>query len=112
MHEGQQEAIRGNLAAQAALVWGQIEDLHRYIRTGEIGAATQGAGRPIEATPEVSRYEEAIRRAGRFVMPDEVDKWLDEKPLEERPVVDLDPARDAPTPTQAFLLDCNAPPAS
>ena len=76
MVEGQQEAIRRNLVAQAALVWGQVTDLDRFIATGEVEVRPAEYGQPAPVTPEVARYKRAIEIAGRFVMPDEVDKWL------------------------------------
>ena len=89
MAEDHREATRRNLVAQAALVWGGIEDLQGFIDTGAVGGKAKGIGRPLAATPEVERYEEAIRRAGRFVMPDEVDQWLNEgdgRPGDGQPV--------------------------
>lgn len=76
MVDGKQEAIRRNLVAQAMLVWGNVEDVAAFVYNGELSGKTRGTGQPIPTTPEVDRYAEAIRRAGRFVMPDEVDQWL------------------------------------
>jgi hypothetical protein len=76
MVEGQQEAIRGNLVAQAALVWGQIQDVKLFIQTGRAEAKPEWVGKPAAVTDDVARYAAAIERAGRFLMPDEVDGWL------------------------------------
>ncbi len=71
--EGSSRAWRGRLFELSLLAWGKIEDVGRYLETGEVD------GRkllPPPITPEVSRYMRAIDKAGRFVMPDEVDKIL------------------------------------
>jgi hypothetical protein len=76
MAEGSSRAWRGRLVELSLLAWGKIEDVGSYLETGEI------AGRKPVApsiTPEVSRYMRAIDKAGRFVMPDEVDKILGEE---------------------------------
>ena len=76
MAEGSSRAWRSRLVELSLLAWGKIEDVGSYLETGEI------AGRKPVApsiTPEVSRYMRAIDKAGRFVMPDEVDKILGEE---------------------------------
>jgi len=75
MCTGARRAARERLVAQAALVWGQISDVAEFIASGDV-STTKGQGQAPPITPEVDRYMQAIRKAGRFVMPDEVDKWL------------------------------------
>ncbi len=81
MTAGQQETIRRNLVAQAAAVWGGIENLDEFIHTGNCTARPEYVGRAPEVTPDVARYRRAMEIAGKFIMPEEVDAWLalDEK---------------------------------
>ena len=76
MAEGSSRAWRGRLVELSLLAWGKIEDVGSYLETGEIAGRKQPAP---SITPDVSRYMRAIDKAGRFVMPDEVDKILGEE---------------------------------
>jgi hypothetical protein len=84
MVEGRREAVRRNLVAQAALVWGQIDDLQQFIATGRAEAKPEYVGQPAPVTEDVARYAQAMERAGRFLMPDEVDKWLKDEAAEQQ----------------------------
>lgn len=55
------------------LAWGAIKNVAQFIETGDVDGKPPP---PPTVTPEVSRYMRAIDKAGRFVMPDEVDKIL------------------------------------
>ena len=91
MCAGARRAARERLVAQAALVWGQIGDVAEFIESGDV-STTKGQGQAPPITPEVDRYMQAIRKAGRFVMPDEVDKWLAEAGQQDAPPTPQDKA--------------------
>lgn len=73
MAEAHSRAWRERLVALSMLVWGSIKNVGAFIETGGVDERPQP---PPTVTPEVSRYMRAIEKAGRFVMPDEVDKIL------------------------------------
>lgn len=76
MAEGRRRAVRESLAVQAALVWGNVGDVGAFIEFGQLDAPPRSLGQAPPITPEVERHMRAQEAAGRFVMPDEVDKWL------------------------------------
>lgn len=78
MFRGQQRAVRQSLAAQAALVWGQVGDVGEFIESGRIDPVVEKSAPPI--TDDVARHIRAQEIAGRFVMPEEVDAWLAKDP--------------------------------
>lgn len=74
MADGQNKAWRERLVALVMLAFGNVKDVGRFIETGEVdGAAKQNAP---TLTPEVARHMKACEIAGRFVMPDEVERFL------------------------------------
>lgn len=108
MCDGQQRAVRRNLIAQAALVWGNVRDLQAFIDSGRVDGQASGERRPVAMSPEVDRYAYALRHAGRFLMPDEVERWYAEeaRELAARPEVPgpatSDPDAPAIAATAAF----------
>lgn len=76
MAEAQNRAWRERLVALSMLVWGSIKNVGAFIETGSVDERPPP---PPSVTPEVSRYMRAIDKAGRFVMPDEVDAILGEE---------------------------------
>lgn len=74
MADANAKAWRERLVALAMLVWGKVGDVAAFIDRGEANAAPKSAGVPI--SPDVARHMAAIEKAGRFVMPDEVDNIL------------------------------------
>ena len=77
MAEAHSRAWRERLVALSMLVWGSIKNVVAFIETGSVDEKPPP---PPTVTPEVSRYMRAIDKAGRFVMPDEVDKILGDEP--------------------------------
>lgn len=71
MADGRAEHQRRMLVAQAALVWGAIDDVQGFVDSGRVdGPATTGPA-PVDA--DVLEYMQAIERnGGRFLMPEEV----------------------------------------
>jgi hypothetical protein len=65
---------RERLVALVGLAFGSVKDVSRFIETGEVDGGSRGQSVPL--TPEVSRHMKAIEKAGRFVMPDEVERIL------------------------------------
>jgi len=58
--------------AQAALVWGAVNDVATFIDSGRIDTATN-VGQPAPVTADVAKYMTAIQaNGGKFLMPDEV----------------------------------------
>lgn len=77
MAEAHSRAWRERLVALSMLVWGSIKNVGAFIETGSVDERPPP---PPTVTPEVSRYMRAIDKAGRFIMPDEVDKILGDEP--------------------------------
>ena len=99
MAEGRRRAVRESLAAQAALVWGHVRDVGEYIESGRLDAAPASLGQAPALSPYETLYATAIERAGKFIMPDEVDQWLNDD--ERRWLLEAAEAENNPAPTPA-----------
>lgn len=73
MAEANSRAWRERLVALSMLAWGSIKNIGAFIETGSVDDKPPPAP---SVTPQVSRYMRAIEKAGRFVMPEEVDAIL------------------------------------
>ena len=71
-------AWRERLVALVALAFGNVGDIKQFIETGDV-CGTAKSNAPT-LTPEVARHMKACEIAGRFVMPDEVEKFLNGTP--------------------------------
>lgn len=78
MADGQNKAWRERLVALVMLAFGNVKDVGRFIETGDVGGAAKQNAPTL--TPEVARHMKACELAGRFVMPDEVEKFLNGTP--------------------------------
>ena len=76
MAQGAGKVWRSRLVELSLLAWGKLEDVGTYLETGDIGGRKP---QMATITPEVSRHMKAIEKAGRFVMPEEVDKILGDR---------------------------------
>lgn len=72
---------RQNNVACAALAAGSVKNVRGYLETGDLHAIE----RPPPIDDRVREYRRAIEaNGGRFMMPDEVEKWLAENPRREQ----------------------------
>lgn len=78
MADGKNKAWRERLVALVMLAFGNVKDVGRFIETGDVGGPAKQSAPAL--TPEVARHMKAIETAGRFVMPDEVDRILNDGP--------------------------------
>jgi hypothetical protein len=77
MADAIERSWRERFVGLGLLLFGKIKDVGTYINQGRIdGVASQ----PPPLTPEVARHMKAIEIAGRFVMPDEVERILNGTP--------------------------------
>jgi len=73
MADAASRAWRERLVALVGLAFGGIKDVGAFIETGQVSESVKTAP-AIDAA--VARHMRACEIAGRFVMPDEVEKFL------------------------------------
>lgn len=77
MADAASKAWRERLVALVSLAFGSVKDVGRFIDTGEVDGGG-GRGQAVPLTPQVSRHMKAIEKAGRFVMPEDVERILND----------------------------------
>lgn len=75
MADASSKAWRERLVALVSLAFGGVKDVGNFLETGQITEAAKTAP-AIDA--KVARHMRACEKAGRFVMPDEVEVILGE----------------------------------
>jgi len=75
MADGRSRWERDNNVARTMLAAGQITNVDRYLQHGHVAPPA-----PPPVDEKDLEYDRCLRANGRFMKPDEVEKWLAENP--------------------------------